>query len=390
MIMATQHPKVLVIDDELGPRESLRILLKTEFEMHLADGVRRGLELLQQHKPDVVIMDIRMPGLSGIEGLREIRRLDPDVAVVMLTGFGALETAQEALRMGASDYLKKPFDTKEIVEVVRHQVRRTAQNRRRSAMEKQLEELTGQLSGEMARKDRMSSLGEASAELVHDLRNPLTVVQGYVQMLNEDLLQNREKSHAAGDSTGEYLNAIESGVKRCRELIDAWQDLGRKTVHDLVPTNPVAMITEVVESQRRLAANKHAALALTVETTDSLILCDTMQLSRALQNIVGNATEALPETGGSVHILFRRIGEEVVITVRDDGMGISPENLTRLFKPYFTTKGRNRGTGLGLFITRKIIEDHRGRIEINSFPGEGTTVDIHLPLHRSSLAPTPA
>ena len=116
MPVSTHMPKVLVIDDELGPRESLRILLKMEYEVLVADSVLRGLDLLAKHHPDVVIMDIRMPGMTGIEGLREIRKLDADISVIMLTGFGALETAQEALRLGASDYLKKPFDTKEIME----------------------------------------------------------------------------------------------------------------------------------------------------------------------------------------------------------------------------------------------------------------------------------
>lgn len=381
MIVATSMSKVLVIDDELGPRESLRILLKTEYEVHVADSVLRGLELLKQHRPDVVIMDIRMPGMSGIEGLREIRKIDPDIAVIMLTGFGALETAQEALRLGANDYLKKPFDTKEIVEVVRQNVRRTAHNRLRSDMEHQLEELNTRLSTEMTRKERMTSLGEASAELVHDLRNPLTVVHGYVQMLNEDLVQNTSAPRPTGtEATHDYLKAIEKGVRRCRELIDAWQDLGRKTLHDLVPIDPVAVLAEVVESQRRLAETNRGALELRVECPACRILGDATQLSRALQNIIGNAADALRDTGGSVQVVLRCVGEEIRIAVRDDGVGISEENLARLFEPYFTTKARGRGTGLGLFITRKIIEDHHGRIDIRSRPGDGTTVEVRLPI----------
>ena len=380
MIVSAMTSKVLVIDDELGPRESLRILLKTEYEVHVADSVLRGLELLKQHRPDVVIMDIRMPGMSGIEGLREIRKIDPDIAVIMLTGFGALETAQEALRLGANDYLKKPFDTKEIVEVVRQNVRRTAHSRMRSDMEHQLEELNTRLSTEMARKDRMTSLGEASAELVHDLRNPLTVVHGYVQMLNEDLVQNTSTPRTGAEATTDYLKAIEKGVRRCRELIDAWQDLGRKTLHDLVPIDPVVVLSEVVDSQRRLAESNRGALELRVESPGCRVLGDATQLSRALQNIIGNAAEALRDTGGSVQVALRCVGEEVRIAVRDDGVGISEENLARLFEPYFTTKARGRGTGLGLFITRKIIEDHHGRIDIRSRPGEGTTVEVRLPI----------
>lgn len=379
MSVTVHTPKVLVIDDELGPRESLRILLKTEFVVLVADSVLKGLDMLRQQHPDVVIMDIRMPGLTGIEGLREIRKIDADISVIMLTGFGALETAQEALRLGASDYLKKPFDTKEIVEVVRQNVRRTTLQRRRSSMENQLEELSQRLTQEMARKDRMSSLGEASAELVHDLRNPLTVVHGYVQILSDELSQAQGSPRPVGDGAADYLGAIEKGVRRCRELIDAWQDLGRKTVHDMAPLNPGTVLADIVESQRLLAESNRGALELRVESPNCQILGDATQLSRALQNIIGNASDALRDTGGSVQVSLRCDGEEVRIAVRDDGVGISEENLARLFEPYFTTKARGRGTGLGLFITRKIIEDHRGSIDIRSRPGEGTTVEIRLP-----------
>ena len=109
-----QGGKVLIIDDERGPRESLRILLKTNYDVYCADCVQDGLKLLQENLPDIVIMDIRMPGKSGIEGLREVRAIDPLVSVVMLTGYGSLETAQQALRLGATDYLNKPFDAHEL------------------------------------------------------------------------------------------------------------------------------------------------------------------------------------------------------------------------------------------------------------------------------------
>lgn len=232
MIVSALQRKVLVIDDELGPRESLRILLKRDYEVHCADSVLRGLELLKEHQPDLVIMDIRMPGMSGIDGLREIRALDPLVAVIMLTGFGALETAQEALRLGASDYLKKPFDTKEILEVIRQNIRRTEVNRKRAHTEHELQELNSRLVAELAKKDRMASLGQASAELVHDLRNPLTVVLGYVQILSEDLVKARDTQGGQAESTGEYIDIIEKSIQRCRDLIDTWQDLGRKTNPD--------------------------------------------------------------------------------------------------------------------------------------------------------------
>ncbi len=114
MTAATELPQILVIDDEMGPRESLRMLLKPNYQVHTADCVEAGLKLLKEKQPDTIVMDIRMPGMSGIEGLRQIREIDPNLSVIMLTGFGALDTAKEALRLGANDYISKPFDAHEM------------------------------------------------------------------------------------------------------------------------------------------------------------------------------------------------------------------------------------------------------------------------------------
>ncbi|HUE40807.1 MAG TPA: response regulator, partial [Chthoniobacterales bacterium] len=104
MTTSTELPQILVIDDEMGPRESLRMLLKPNYQVHTADCVEAGIKLLKEKNPDTIVMDIRMPGVSGIEGLRQIREIDPHLSVIMLTGFGALDTAKEALRLGANDY----------------------------------------------------------------------------------------------------------------------------------------------------------------------------------------------------------------------------------------------------------------------------------------------
>src|SRR5205085_10018984 len=118
-------PQILVIDDEIGPRESLRMLLKPKYQVHTADCVEAGIKLLKEKQPDTIVMDIRMPGMTGIEGLRKIRDIDPHLSVIMLTGFGALETAKEALRLGANDYISKPFDASEMREVISRNVERT-------------------------------------------------------------------------------------------------------------------------------------------------------------------------------------------------------------------------------------------------------------------------
>lgn len=372
--------RILVIDDELGPRESLRILLKPEYEVMCAGTVKQGLELMERHPPDCVISDIRMPGMSGIEGLAEIRARDPDVAVIMLTGYGALETAQEALRLGANDYMKKPFDAEEMRVAVQRQIARTALNRRRVRMEAEVAELKRRLAVPSHRAERMAALGEASAELVHDLRNPLTVVQGYVQLLMQELDRTEKQD------TGDCLTEIEKGVRRCRELLDAWQDLGRPMTRCQQAVQLDVLLSETVGSQRRLVEGGRGALELFMEEPAGVVMGDGVQLGRALRNVVSNAVDALGAAEGHVHVSLRRIEGSLQITVTDNGCGIAPEHLERIFEPYFTTKGPERGTGLGLFITRKIIEDHGGSIKIHSRPGSGTTAEIVLPAAQACVA----
>src|SRR5437764_9904924 len=198
MIRTAEQPKVLIIDDEMGPRESLRMLLKPNYQVHTADNVELGLQLLQENAPDAIVMDIRMPGTNGIDGLRKIREIDPYLSVIMLTGFGALETAQEALRLGANDYINKPFDAHEMRDVISRNVERTRVHRTGETAAAEIRELNNRLLKERAQKERLASLGQASAEFVHDLGNPLTIVWGYVQLLAKKLDQSESENGKAG------------------------------------------------------------------------------------------------------------------------------------------------------------------------------------------------
>src|SRR5713226_1126935 len=209
MIVSPQNPQVLVIDDEMGPRESLRMLLKPDYNVHTADCIDAGIRLLKEKQPDTVVMDIRMPGTSGIEGLRKIREIDPHVAVIMLTGFGALDTAKEALRLGANDYISKPFDAREMREVIGRNVERTRVFRTSVNAAAEIKELNSRLLKELAQKERLASLGQASAEFVHDIGNPLTIVWGYVQLLAKRLEKSENGGVPENAASIKELNIIE-------------------------------------------------------------------------------------------------------------------------------------------------------------------------------------
>jgi len=380
MVATADLPQVLVIDDEIGPRESLRMLLKPIYQVHTADSVEIGLKLLSEKKPDAIVMDIRMPGMTGIEGLRRIRQIDPHLSVIMLTGFGALETAKEALRLGANDYISKPFDAREMREVIGRNVERTRLHRTSESAAGEIKELNNRLLQELAQKERLASLGQASAEFVHDIGNPLTIVWGYVQLLAKKLEESEPTDDPNAVSSNKELEIIEQNVRLCRDLLTMWQSYGsvEATPHKLISISDI--VREVVAGVGAMAKETPVELKCDVTEDSCSLMGDAVQITRAIQNVIINAIQASGDRKGTVEVSCIRKDFYVDVRIADTGQGISPEQIARIFDPYFTTKQGKSGTGLGLFITRKVVDDHNGSIKVDSTPGIGTTITIRLPL----------
>lgn len=369
---------VLVIDDDRGPRESLRILLKTEFQVLCAESVEAGLAMLREHRPHVVIMDIRMPGKNGIDGLRAIRATDEEVAVIMVTGFGALETAQEAIRLGANDYLKKPFDAFEIQGLIRRHAQRVRLERRRQSAEGQLVLVNEKLRGELVRKEQLAALGQKSAELVHDLRNPLGAVLGYVELLAEELRSSRERLGDRWQDTSDYLASIEKSVLRCKDLAEMWMDISRNSLR-LLPLDVGEVVRDVLRDAAHQANPRGVRLESEVRGSDARTVADRLQLARAVQNLVINAIEAVEPERGVVRVTCGVPDAGTVeVVVEDNGCGMDAAQLARIMEPFYTVRKTN-GTGLGLFIARQVTEAHGGSLHIHSEPGKGTRITVRLP-----------
>jgi signal transduction histidine kinase len=379
MTVTTDLPQILVIDDELGPRESLRMLLKTDYQVHTADCVEAGIKLLKEKRPDTIVMDIRMPGMTGIEGLRKIREIDQHLSVIMLTGFGALETAKEALRLGANDYISKPFDAREMREVISRNVERTRVQRTSETTAAEIKELNNHLLKQLAQKERLASLGQASAEFVHDLGNPLTIVWGYVQLLAKKLEQS-DNGGGENASSVKELNIIEQNVRLCRELLTMWQGYGSVEGSPPKSISVSAILREVIKGVDAMAAQSGVELKADVCEDPSTLVGDATQIKRAIQNVIINAIQAAAEKKGIVAISCTQKDFYVDIRVEDNGPGITPAQMSKIFDPYFTTKQGKSGTGLGLYITKKVVEDHHGSIKVDSTPDIGTVFTIRLPL----------
>jgi signal transduction histidine kinase len=383
-ISASPDPaKILIIDDEIGPRESLRMLLKPSYQVHTAENVETGLQLLQEKRPDTIVMDIRMPGMNGIDGLRKIREIDPHLSVIMFTGFGALETAQEALRLGANDYINKPFDAVQMREVIGRNVERTRLQRQSEATAHELQELNERLRNELAQKERLASLGQASAEFVHDLSNPLTIVWGYVQILAKKLESGDGNNGVRATSSPRELQIIEQNVRLCRELLTMWQSYGKVGAVKTRPLSMSSIVQDVCKSVSGMASQSGVQLDCHTADEECIVLGDPIQLTRAVQNVIVNAIQAATDKRGKVAVNCREKDLYADIQIRDTGYGIADNEVGKIFDPYFTTKQGKNGTGLGLYITKKVVDDHNGSIDVKSTLGEGTIFTVRLPLHDS-------
>lgn len=370
--------KVLVIDDERGPRESLRILLKREYDVVTTETFDAGFAALKEQSPDVVILDIRMPGKTGIEGLRDIRGFDRDTAVIMLTGYGDLRTAREAIRIGANDYICKPFDANEMPQIVRQNIERTDLNRAQSKSVRELRRMNEELSRQVSARNHMAMLGMASSQLVHDISNPLTIVTGYLDLLNAELKLSRQTDRTPPPDVLQYIETIEDNLRYCTSLLRSWRSSGHKAVLDLKPVDLGVLLREI--AQAVVEPGSHV-----FPSTDGAppacchVNADRVQLVRALTNLVVNAIQEVDPDRGRVDIRCRRRDGRALIEICDNGAGIPADIMPRIFEPFFTTKKPGKGTGLGLFISRQIIEDHGGTVSLESPPGCGTIATVSLP-----------
>ena len=357
------------------------MLLKPSYQVHTAENVETGLQLLQEKHPDTIVMDIRMPGMNGIDGLRKIREIDPHLSVIMFTGFGALETAQEALRLGANDYINKPFDAVQMREVIGRNVERTRLQRQSEATAREVQELNERLRNELAQKERLASLGQASAEFVHDLSNPLTIVWGYVQILAKKLESGDANNGLRATSSPRELQIIEQNVRLCRELLTMWQSYGKVGATKTKPVSISSIVQDVGKSVGGMASQNGVQLDCHIADEECIVLGDPIQLTRAVQNVIVNAIQAATDKHGKVVVNCREKDLYADIQIRDTGYGIAENEIGKIFDPYFTTKQGKNGTGLGLYITKKVIDDHDGSIDVKSTLGEGTTFNLRLPLH---------
>jgi signal transduction histidine kinase len=377
--------RILVVDNERFLRESLAHLLNERgYDVSFADDGQEALRLLRSEvRPDLIILDLRMPVMDGWE-FRTIQKNDPTLGLIPVLVVSA-DGSSKAAAISAEGYLRKPFDSQDIMTAVE----RVLVDDKRRILMRQLE------------TDRLTSLGRVAANVGHEINNPLTFVMlNLHQSLDELDVSLRSLDTNVGEplpdaeratvkehleSVTEMLRECEAGGERIRGTVTNLQQLSRKTVEQ----RDAVDMRELIEESASMARNqiRHRARLIKTFGEAAPVHGDRVALGQVLLNLLINAAHAIPEGDAErneIRITTRVEaginGRELVIEIRDSGVGMAPDVLSRIFEPYFTTKALGEGTGLGLSISRQTVEDHGGRLTVESELGTGTVFRVILPI----------
>jgi signal transduction histidine kinase len=370
---ATELRRVLVVDDEYGPRESIAYTLSSAFSVETADRAAEALKKVRAQAYHVVVLDIRMPEMDGIKALEELRKIDPHVSVIILTGYGMLATAQQAMLGGANQYLRKPPDVAELLEAVARQAEAADLRRRQAKMSADAVALSAALKKEIDTNQPQIWQARASVELVHDLNNPLTVVIGYSALIADEARKLADHDPSLGMRVAEFSAIVEKAAQYCHHLSENWRSASRKAA-EYSEVDLVAVAAEV--KQVILFDNPRVEI---LGERAAPIRGSKYEVMRIFQNILKNSLES----GASrVAADFSVSGDSVRVSIMDNGPGMDEERIHRVMHGGFTSK--ENGTGLGLSICRHLTGVHGGEFIIESKPGVGTTVKLAFPRFKAT------
>jgi signal transduction histidine kinase len=349
---------ILVVDDEIGPRESLRIILSPYYNVYTADGGQESLDLLGQVSIDLATVDLKMPGLSGIQVLEKIKKHNQDIEAIILTGYGSMDTAVEGLRLGAFDYIAKPFD----VDHIRSLVKRALERRR-------------------AKRELKEIKSNFMANVSHEIRTPLSVVIGFVSLLldqdSEKLTQEQRK----------YIEKIYRNSEELLILIDNVLSLTSLNAGDVTLVaeefDVGIMMRESTRRFEKALEEKETRLNMHGVESQLRIVSDQLKVVRIFQNLFHNAFKFTRQ--GDITVQASPSPQEgyVDVEIIDTGIGIDEGQIENIFEPFQRLGGslnqQFSGLGLGLTVARRLTELLGGTLQITSQVGMGTRVLLTIP-----------
>ncbi|MBU0965272.1 MAG: response regulator [Proteobacteria bacterium] len=419
---------VLVVDDEDVTRKLFcRYLSGAGYSPTCAASGEEALDFFAQTSFPLVLLDITMPGMSGIAVLRQLRNSESPPEVIMVTAVDDPAVAATAHELGACGYLVKPFVKNELLIYVAYALRLRELERKnleyRDNLEQQVQERTLQLEQtyrdlkasqeQLLHQEKLATIGHLAAGVAHEINNPtgyigsnlgtltkymgriteyIHLLDGYCSTLPPDksaeLAQARKNSKIdfLVEDSKDILNECLEGVGRIKKIVEGLKTFSRKDQN----TSCLANVNDCLENALTVAWNELKYKA-TVEKDYGdipLIRCYPNQLAQVFMNLLVNAAHAIANQG-TIRIRTFTENDLIVVSIADTGCGISPENQTKIFAPFFTTKEAGVGTGLGLSIITEIVARHGGAISVESEVGKGSTFTINIPIQHDVASTQP-
>jgi signal transduction histidine kinase len=380
---------LLIIDDEPAILEMLELSLSSEgYEVMTAENGYKGLRIFEEKAPKLVLTDIKMPGMDGIEVLKRIKAIDEEAEVIVITGHGDMEIAIAALQHQASDFITKPIRNEVLMISLERAKKRLAMGEQLKAHTENLEQHMKecklelmQAQDELIRTERRASIGETVAALAHCVKNVLTGLGGGMYMVQVGMA--RENANMLEDGWAMFQRNME----RVSDLILDLLRYSTERIPERSVCRPNKIVSGAVQLFEKRAKEHHIRLNTVLDPSLKEAYLDRDGIHKVLLNLISNAIDAcIYDTATSkaweVSVKTKMetdadSGETVLFEVTDNGCGINDEIKAQLFHRFFTTKP-GRGIGLDLLVTQKIIREHGGDISIDSKTGEGATFSVRL------------
>ena len=403
--LAKNKPVLLVVDDEEGPRTSLRVVFKSDFEVLLASNGEEAVKLARKHPVDVAILDIPMQGMSGVDVLRELKKLDEDIEVIMLTAYETLETARQALRLGAREYLNKPFDIAALRAAASKALQKRHANQELKSAHFRLQKLQEEIATAAAKQPETGP-GDTAGNILHDLNSPLTVINGFIELIHRQVESAASLEGEELEKMKTSIARVHSQVVRCLEISKRY--LGVRQGPDARANERVAINEVLVDLQellskhpsaegneltiRELEEHIHAAIS----GTDLLRVLINLTLNGLQSTDYPNRVEVIAQllpakfdlsgfkNGTNERLVISEKIQNnktfIAISVRDNGPGIPAEIVPKLFNERFTNKPAGQGSGIGLGSVKQLVTEARGAIRLTTHASHGTTFTVFLPV----------
>ena len=371
--------KILLVDDEPGIRKVLSIsLADMGYEVFTAQNGEEALHLFKDENPPIILTDIKMPGMDGIQLLRKIKEKSPDTEVIMITGHGEMELAIQSLKHDATDFITKPIHDDVLQIALKRATEKIALKTQIRNYTENLEQLVQEKSERLVDTERLAAVGQTVAGLAHAIKNIAGGLTGGTFVLEKGIELDNKTYLQQGWSM------VKENVGRIKNMALDLLNYAKEREPDWQFCDPNKPAQEVYDLMLPRAREYGVTLDLDLDKSLSDICFDFEGIHRCLLNLVANAIDACTDfscTTNSANVVIRSKKTEgwaIEYQVIDSGCGMGDEIKGKVFQRFFSTKGA-RGTGLGLMITKKIIDEHNGVIELHSVRDSGTTFIIRLP-----------